>query len=525
LQGLRPIHKLSKEKHKRMLDFRKVLVALSVAGLGLVGTASAQVPVCTLLAPAQGFEGSVAVEGTTELLPTATITCNGQPVTGGLTITLSANVPITNLTVPHTTNLDVVATDNGGDAAQTVTAASAGTVQITFNSVTGVLSTITVKGIRVNPSSMPILSQVSLTLASTSIGVSAPAANFAFVQKTLSAVTISSPVVQPIPAVVPPITTSNLSACSISPTELYGVAAAMLTNGFPDSLHTAAEITNGGAIMATQGTTLAVTFNNLNPGVNYYVPLTLSPGNGLTTNNLTLTAYTSAAATTAATGATSGPGAGLFLLTVNAGSATAYYQVTGDSISGTETATVPLSASIPSIGNVTSFSTNPVAVSITLVSAGTGYPSYSASQTPYTASQTASMAGNGLLSPCSTTLLFPYVVNMSNINYDTGIAITNASGLTSIGSSTGTCQVNYFGPGAPTTQPSPISVAANSTTTFDVGAQAPGINGFAVATCNFTGAHGLAFISFELGTQSATSNTYLAIVTAEGTGVPPTVAF
>src|SRR5665213_1021522 len=289
-----------------MLDFRKVLLALSVASLGLVGTASAQTPVCTTLAP-QPFEGSIAQEGTTEALPTALISCNGQSVTGTLIVTLTASAPFTNQTLPHSTSIDATATDNGGDTG-TVTQVGAATIQLSFASVTGVLNSITVLDLRVNPSGSPLLSQVSLTLGSPSIPVTAPAANFAYVQKTLSSVTINAaPVV-------------NTSACSLLPATISPVANVVLTNGFPGSLKVRPEIQNGSAIAATQGTTFAVPLSNLNPGVNYYVQTPLTAG------SLTLTAYTSAAATTVAT-----PGVnGLLLAAVN-GSATVYYQVTADS--------------------------------------------------------------------------------------------------------------------------------------------------------------------------------------------------
>lgn len=483
-----------------MLDFRKALLALSVAGLGLVGTASAQVATCTAVAPTQGYEGSVAVEGMTEELPTVTITCNGQPVTGSLTLTLTANAPITNITVPNSnpSQVDVLATDNGLDTA-TVTQPATSTVQLTFASVTGNLSTITVEGIRVNPSGAPVLSQITLSLGSTSIPVSAQTANMAYVQKTLSSVTINQTAVP------------NQSACSLVAADTYPVANVQITNGFPGSFKTPSQIANGdGDVTVTQGTTFAVTFNNLNAaGVNYYVPAVI------TNAPLTLTAFTSAVSTTAATPVAS-PGAGtLILLTPNAsGSATIYYQVTAAATSGTEQATISLTEAIPSTAAVTSYTSTPASVSILLVGPSTGYPEYSSSQTAYTATQTTSASGNGVLTPCSTTLLFPYLVN--GTGFDTGVAITNAStgtGNASISPTTGSCSVTFYGTGAPTTNPySTGSVTTGTTAAFDLSTAAPGFTGYAIAVCNFQGAHGYAFISYGLGSTSAVAANYLAVV-------------
>jgi hypothetical protein len=512
-----------------MLDFRKVILALSVAGLGLVGTASAQVPTLSGFA-VSGFEGSVAIEGTTEQIPGAVITCSSSTSGGctatqvgsGLSFSLTANAPITNLTVPKSSPavLDATVTDNCGDTNGTVTLSGTATVTVSFPSTTAGgtncplgLTTITVSGLRVNPSGLPSLSQVTLTLGPTTVVVSATptTVNFAYVQKSLTSVAITG--------------STNLSACpsSITPaTVLYPVASVIFANGFPDSLKSPTNVQGKSTIPATspQGTTLAVTFTNLDPGVNYYVPATVGSG-------VTLQAVTSAEVLIPAIA--SGPANGLVALTVTSGSATAYYEVTADP--GTsESATIALSEIIPSVGGITSFSTSPVAVSITLVSAASGYPQYSTSQAPYTATQTAVANTNGLLSACTTTLLFPYAINVAG--FDTGLAITNTSGFSG---SAGTCSIGFVGTGAPSTPTITTPAIYNATATntlpatapagsvyavypFDVGTAAPGFSGYVSAVCNFQGAHGYAFVSDGLGTGTGIAANYLAIVVADQPG-------
>jgi len=341
----------------------------------------------------------------------------------------------------------------------------------------------------------------------------------------LGSVTISAPI-GGIPAYAAAVANTNISACNLNPggvKTIYFVAGAAITNGFPGSLKTATDIKGPSSIAATQGTTLSVTFNNLNPGVNYYVPAVITDASGLQ-----LTAVTDATAKTAATVVTTAPAAGngLVAVSVAAGSGTVFYQVTADTV-GAEAATIPLTEYIPSVAGVTSFSPTPVATNITFVSAGTGYPTYSTSQIPYTATQTTSMTGNGLLQACSTTILFPYVVNIAG--FDTGLSISNASTLPSnsqvaLGPASGTCTLTFYGTGAPAAPGNTFttpSIPSSGNTAFllssTVGAST---QGYAVAVCNFQGAHGYAFVIGAGGSAD-----YLGIVLNTNGLTPPAVVF
>jgi hypothetical protein len=129
---------------------------------------------------------------------------------------------------------------------------------------------------------------------------------------------------------------------------------------------------------------------------------------------------------------------------------------------------------------------------------------------------------NGILQivPCQTLLLFPFVTTVAG--FDTGVAISNTS-LDPIGTATssGTCALNFYGLNAPTTVPviGPIAVGTPDPTkaAFVASSLAPGFQGYLFATCNFTGAHGFAYItSGSLGTPSVTSMGYLALVVNNG---------
>ena len=151
-----------------------------------------------------------------------------------------------------------------------------------------------------------------------------------------------------------------------------------------------------------------------------------------------------------------------------------------------------------------------------------------ASLVPTFAVSTAAASNLQSIVACSTTLLFPYVTNATG--FETGIAIANTttdnlgtipgkpSAATPV---SGTCTLNFYGNAAqptatvtPTlgayssTTPTVVPIYANILTTM-VGSS--GFSGYAIASCNFTDAHGFAFITDTSGTFSGTEG-YLAIV-------------
>ncbi len=488
-----------------MLDFRKVLLALSVAGLGLVGTASAQVPSCTVNTPIEAY---VAAEGTTELLPAVSITCNATVPTGAVTFLLTSNVQFTNQAVPHTANIDAAASDGASDVVTSITQPGPNSLQVVFASMSA-SQTVTFSGLRVNASLSPVSSNITVGISATgvSIGAAGNPAALGFVTKALSAVTAT--------AVGPQ------SLCTLLPATVTANTTIAITNGFPDSLKSPTEVLNSiqnvQTIAGTQGTRLAVTFSNLNAGVNYYVPLNIAG-----TGTLALTAYAGPTGATAATPVAAGqPGAGSILVTSTA--PVVYYGVTASNPAGTTVFNIPVTQSVP--GSVLATSTSPVAASVTLVGAtAPAYPGYAGSPA-YTSTQLDVTPGDGLLTSCATTLLFPYVVNVAG--YDTGIAISNAStGITgtTLTANSGSCSVTFYGgSGVPPVYSTGVIPTAMDVA-FTVSSQAPGLSGYAVAVCNFKGAHGYAFITdgFGGGGRGLAADYLAVVMAANGAATTPT---
>lgn len=109
-------------------------------------------------------------------------------------------------------------------------------------------------------------------------------------------------------------------------------------------------------------------------------------------------------------------------------------------------------------------------------------------------------------------LLFPFVTNQ--LGFDTGIAIANTSTdpFGSVGScQSGTCNLNFYGNGAPTASNvmSP-NVPTGTTYTQVVSGVAAGFQGYIVAQCTFQYAHGFAFITDGVGVNGGLSQGYLA---------------
>jgi hypothetical protein len=118
--------------------------------------------------------------------------------------------------------------------------------------------------------------------------------------------------------------------------------------------------------------------------------------------------------------------------------------------------------------------------------------------------------GDGALAkrPSGTTLLFTFVTNQAG--FDTGIVIANTSadpfGTTP---EDGTCTLTYFGPNAPAPQPSGTIAAGKLFTTL-ASSSAPNFQGYLIAQCDFSLAHGFAFIS-DLGARNLAMS-YLPLV-------------
>jgi len=485
-----------------MLDFRKTFLTFAAVGLVFAGTASAQVATLASLTPVNG-SGFAAVEGVTESLPVIQVAFT-TPNTGvsSATLVLTSNVPFTMGTVTSTGKLDVTAAINavGGTAATSVTLTGPTTLTVVFSGLSGTdqtISNIFISNLRVNASLAPSSSQI--TLSATGVAGGGITGSLAAVPVAFVVASEVAPVLAGAP---------NQSLCTISSKTVYPVVTTTIQENFPSAFKTATEVTGTSAIAASQGTVLAVTFSNLVPGVNYYVPSSITSG------TLTLTAYTAATGATAASPVTVGTTSGLVQVTVSGTTGTAWFGVTAANTGAVESAAITLSENVPTPATVTAVTTTPVGTSISLVGVTSGYPQFAANTYPGT--QPTVSGSNGLLTACQTTLLFPYATTLDG--YDMGFAIVNASSTP--GSTTqqsGTCTVNFYGTGAPTTIFVTPAITSGNLDTEILSNVAPGFQGYIIATCNFQAAHGYAIISngFATGTGGVSAN-YLAINTATG---------
>jgi hypothetical protein len=586
-----------------MLDFRKVLLALSVAGIGLVSTASAQITCTGLGGFSAAGAGTIRSEGLAEQLPVLTLAgCSGTTNTATVSFTVTTNAPIGNVALTGTTNNSVDAIANfpglppvaasGGVAIATVVGqvVNSTTIQFTFATPTAVVvaagTTITISNVRVNASAVPSGTQITATIAPvsgfTSMNTSAAslAASAAFTAPTLTTSKLT--------------TYNNVAICSTTTSSVNVVATVQIFENFVGALTTAAQelikesvngvngITANPAPAALTGTTIAIVFNNLVSGVNYYVPTTVivptPPFGGLGTFQLNLVSGPTSTApivggSIGAAGATGFPGgtvAGVAQIASTSGSATVYYQVAvgdGGVLVSTVSATNQNSTTLPTtLGtfvnsapgvlpvttangiagminlyevvptSVTVGTTTTLTASVFLASnVATSYPQFVAVTAPAVLT-----TKTGLLSSCNTTLIFPYVLTSSG--YDTGIELGNTAPGSSVTGNTvsttanGSCTMTAFGTasfGGTAITPfalsnSPLAIASGTVNAFTLStglpATVPTFVGYLIATCNFQAAHGFGFVFGGAGgnTNSAgLSYGYLAPILSDVfAGVP-----
>jgi len=275
----------------------------------------------------------------------------------------------------------------------------------------------------------------------------------------------------------------------------------------------------GGIGTATGPTSLQVQFTNVPSAATIYLPISVTSGG--TTFSLQGTGIV---------GLTTPQALALlptlvFPFTPTGGTVTAVYVVTGNAGTGT---TFGLNVYF----NVANNGAAPVqttamtaAVTYTPAAAVTG----PTGGIPTFAVSTATPFNTLTVTPCQTTLLFPFVTNSSG--FETGLAISNMTTdnlakngtASSAAPSSGTCVVNFYGNtatqptafttpsmGAFSASPAQAPVYANTLTSMAV----PNFTGYAIALCNFLDAHGFAYIVDNFGQSSGTAEGYVADVIA-----------
>jgi hypothetical protein len=119
---------------------------------------------------------------------------------------------------------------------------------------------------------------------------------------------------------------------------------------------------------------------------------------------------------------------------------------------------------------------------------------------------------------CTTSMLFPYVVNTNG--FDTGIAIANTSAdIFGTSAQQGTCSLSFYGTAAPTVNPfvTPTAVGAGTVYANLASTMAPGFDGYVIANCNFQYAHGFAFVS-DVGARNLAMG-YLPLIFTNGSSL------
>jgi hypothetical protein len=284
--------------------------------------------------------------------------------------------------------------------------------------------------------------------------------------------------------------------------------------------------------LATQATEIQLAFANVPALATIYLPVSVTSGG----TTLSLVGAVSASLTNviglAANGG-AGSTAGVYGFTASAtGTLNVVYVVTNYTATGT---TFNFPIFVGSAGGASP-------VQATAMTVATSYVPAAALSGPATFIPTfAVSAAPGLntitVTACATSLLFPYVTNSSG--FETGIAISNTTtdnlfnnGVPLAGKSSaqtptnGSCTLNFYGnvTPQPTAWPVPTigaftaatATAAEIDPTYaniltNMLAGKSGFTGYAIALCNFTQAHGFAFISDTNGLVTGPMG-YLAVV-------------
>jgi hypothetical protein len=486
-----------------MADFRKSLLlaaAAIVVGVGTTGTAFAQAAPGTCSGTV-GAPPELRSEGQTELTGSIVLSCNAV-----LAGSVNLDITLNNGTVPITSRTDeAIVTVNGGAPYYGTVVSLGGSVANNDVRFTGVTipagnPVISISGIRadVNPAYVPLNSggfgQV-LAVISVSNGV-LPISQLnggffvGIVLPGLGNVTVTGPILNACAGSI------NLGAgvnFTVSVPELFPTVFKIQgPNGNSDS----ETGPTPGALQANSATQLAVSMSSLPSGVTFYLPETITsngPGTAvLVTGPASITPLTSGIAL---------DDSGTLYVAVTAGT-DYYYNVIATNPSVSEAFSIP-------IWNTGATFTSGFTPSITVNLAPI------ASISPTTVPRflgAAPAVGLGFTTTgCQTSLLFPFLTNQAG--FDTGFSI-DASGTDPFGTSIagGTCTMNLYGSNPPATAPV-LTVPTSGEGHATISAVAPNFQGYGIAVCDFTYAHGYAFLSDGfMGGGRGLSEGYVALV-------------
>jgi len=528
-----------------MSDIRTKLLGLTALATVFAGLSYGQTVTCTAGTP-NNF--TLRQEGETELVSDALAMCTNNSLTQA---TVYASVSGTITSQKETAaqgggvfggNSDVVLQVQVGG---TTTAVYPGTVTGTLITFTGVnlppnAFTLEVSNVRVNAAAAgspqiteSILVQYNVAGSSTPLVVTTGGENVGYVLPSLSVALVQNTSGQNLYYINSSnsTTTSNFTTCAglsianpavatftVNVKEVVANAfktLALESGSYVASATPSLAATTGAATQATQ---IVLSFANIPTAMTVYLPLSVSSGGTtLTLQGSALTPVTSP------TGLT-GDNAFAFTPTA-AGVVTATYVVTTNVGTGTIFA-FPVYMQVS--GGAAPVQTTAMTVAATY--SPTGAPTGPTAVIPTFAVSAVAPLNTLTVTPCLTTLLFPFVTNVAG--FETGIAIANTTtdnlksgGGDSVTAASGTCTLNFYGNTA--TQPTAyttgsIGVMSTTNTTGPVfantlTAMGPlGFTGYAIASCNFLDAHGFTYIISQFGTSSATAEGVLAVVLPNG---------
>jgi len=552
-----------------MSDFRVKLLALTAFGTLFAGLSFGQVnctnagagtPVLNTGAPIL-----VRAESEADLVSDPTITCTGSNVVANGQLTVFTSLPVTSKAIPPIAGLG----SGNSEALLTVTpvAPSAGAAVTYQGTVSGSVVTFSavafpanftarISNIRVNASgsavgSTPVAITESIFAGTNGLATYNASTTVGFALKALA-----NPGFLTNAAGIPLIT--NIAACTgnsaafVAPglnfTVLVGetfggffktqtgidsgTGAIVVQNGEQGSLQNAA---NAGIGTASSATNISITYGNVPAAATIYVPTTITytPAGG-SPAQLSLTPAATAATSPAgipllpaASGAYAFGGYAAF--SAASGSVTVTYTVTLSSAAQIENFQVPTYVTVAANAAAAQ---GPITVleAFSPAAALVGLPS----SIPIFAPPTNTALNGPTVTLCQTSILFPFVTNQ--LGFDTGIVLTNAStdnlgaaGRSVAAAQAGTCNLSFYGAGAPTPATGVADPGGNlptaSTHAFLLSAVAPGFQGYMIAQCPFQWAHGFGFLAYNLTQANGAVEGFIAPVLARGSTAPEAVSF
>ncbi len=523
-----------------MLNSRKLVRALALAGLFALGGVSSYAQICSGLLTTTNL--GVRPEGLTELTGDIVVNCTATSTTPGggailptdftVLVQLTTGVAITN----STTTVNPTMTFTPGTGTLVNVAYPGGLVNAISFQASGVTSSaFTIGGIRINANAASaagissVLATLIITTVSTGGTTVLPLANNPSLVATILPKSLNFSIIGGSSANAT--TGSAVFPICVSNTGVSGFFR--FTENFSNVLRNQAQEGPG----ATNGTYVRIIVSNIPSGITLLVP------NGvLTTGNNVLRPISGISGTSAtgiSTGYTPNTGAGStpggdpsYSGGYGAASSEFIYWVesVGASGGGTSNSTATVdSLSIPFIARYTGSPS--IGLGTATARGGLG-PVGTTTAIPRFADITDQANSFGTTS-CSTTLLYPYVTTAAG--FDTGIAIANTTADPSplaTPNQSGTCTINAFGtygsgatvPGAgttPTINAGTVWAASLTDSPIFAGGSAmgAGFTGYLIAGCSYQLAHGFAFVStYGLSGANSVAQGYLALVLQQNTG-------